>query len=169
MLNTLLTVLTGIAIAAVSSWITVHLSIRQFRSQRWWEKKVEAYERVIEAFHKYKKFSSEYLITEYFKGNEVSEERAAELRAQSKEGWDEISRASDVGQFFLSEKAVKILQKCEQEKQNKQHYDSWNESLEADWSLAEQYMQEFIVEAQRDLSPSTSLKILMNRTKSFCQ
>ena len=42
-----LTLLTGIGIASASSWITVRLSIRQFRSQRLWEKKVETYQRII--------------------------------------------------------------------------------------------------------------------------
>ena len=64
MTEIILKLLTGVGIAAVSSWITVRLSIKQFRNQRWWEKKVETYQRVIEAFHNSKKYSSEYLTTE---------------------------------------------------------------------------------------------------------
>jgi hypothetical protein len=56
--------LSAVAIAAFSSWITVYLSRNKFRSERWWEKKVAAYERVIDAFHKSKKFDSEHLRAE---------------------------------------------------------------------------------------------------------
>lgn len=51
MLGAFLKVLPGIAIAAGSSWITVQLSRHKFRSEKCWEKKVTAYERVIQAFH----------------------------------------------------------------------------------------------------------------------
>ena len=77
-----LKVLSGIAIAAVSSWITVQLSKHKFRSERWWEKKVEAYERVIEAFHNSKKFDTEHM-TAKERGSEVDE--SSEVKGVSSE------------------------------------------------------------------------------------
>lgn len=144
------TLLTGIGIAAVSSWITVRLSIRQFRSQRLWEKKVETYQKIIEAFHKSKNYSSEYLTTE-IKGREVSEARGAELVKQSKEAHHEISKARDVGRFLLSDKAVSILDEFKKKYHSQPHYESWVESLEKNWLLADDYMKEFIAEAQKDV------------------
>ena len=140
----------GIPIAVVSSWVTVRLSIRQFKSQRWWEKKVETYERVIGAFHNSKRFASEYIKFER-KGKDISEERSAELIKQSKVARDEISRASDIGRFLISDKAVSILANFEKEAENQPHYDTWWEYLAADWSLVHRHMTEFIAEAQRDL------------------
>ena len=74
MTEIVLTLLTGIGIAAASSFITVRLSIKQFRTQRWWEKKVETYQKIIEAFHKSKKYSSEYLTTEFREGKSTRTE-----------------------------------------------------------------------------------------------
>ena len=145
-----LTLLKGIGIAAVSSWITVRLSIRQFRSQRLWEKKVETYQKIIEAFHKSKKFESEYLTAE-FKGREVDEDRGAELVKQSKEAYEEISKACDVGRFLLSDKAVSILDEFKKKYDNQPRYENWLESLTENWSLANHYMKEFIDEAQKDV------------------
>jgi hypothetical protein len=71
--------LAALAIALVSSWITVKLSQRKFRAERLWDRKVLAYERIIEAFYKSKKFSSEHLDAEYVH-REVSEDRDKELR-----------------------------------------------------------------------------------------
>jgi len=44
-----LSIFTAIVIAAISSWITVQLSLRKFRAERWWERKAEAYSKIIEA------------------------------------------------------------------------------------------------------------------------
>lgn len=79
MVDFLIKSIDAIAIAVVTSWFTVQLSRRQFQTNRWWEKKVEAYERVIEAFHKAKKFASENLDAEYI-GEEVPKDRDKELR-----------------------------------------------------------------------------------------
>lgn len=145
-----LTLLTGIGIAAASSLITVRLSIKQFRTQRWWEKKVETYQRVIEAFHKSKNYSSEYLTTES-KGREVSEDREAELVKRSKEAHEEISKARDVGRFLLSVKAVNILDEFERKYVNRTRSDDLWKDLAESWSLADHYMKEFIAEAQKDV------------------
>ncbi len=37
----LTTIPVAILIAAVSSWITVQLSLKRFRDEKWWEKKVQ--------------------------------------------------------------------------------------------------------------------------------
>ena len=150
MTEIVLTLLTGIGIAAASSWITVRLSIKQFRNQRWWEKKIETYQRVIEAFHKSKKFESEYLTAES-KGREVSEDRGAELVKQSKEAHEEISKSCDVGRFLLSDKAVSILDEFERKYVNRVRSDDLWKDLAESWSLSDHYMKEFIAEAQKDV------------------
>ena len=53
--------LTTIMIAAVSSWITVQLSLRRFRTEKWWERRVAAYERLIEVLHHSKAFFERHL------------------------------------------------------------------------------------------------------------
>src|SRR5215467_206791 len=43
-----LDVLKGAAVAFVASWLAVKGAIRQFSSQRWWERQEEAYRRIVE-------------------------------------------------------------------------------------------------------------------------
>jgi hypothetical protein len=52
----LLQLISSLLLALFADWIAVRLSRDKFRSERWWERKVQAYERVIDAFHKAKKF-----------------------------------------------------------------------------------------------------------------
>ncbi len=110
-----------------------------------------SYERVIEAFHKSKKFSSEHMRTEH-SGQEVSTERDAELRQHAKEAMEEIRRTADIGSFTLSEPAMKIIISYERESNDDDHINSWQEHLEYDFKTTEKHMKEFIAEAKRDLA-----------------
>ena len=150
MLDGFLKVLSGIAIAAASSWITVYLSRHRFRSEKWWERKVLAYERVIEAFHNAKKFASEHMDAED-KGRKVEEERDKELRHLAKLGREEILRSSDVGSFILSAQALGILARYEAETEAISKCETWIEYLDADWTITNKYMKELVAEAHADL------------------
>ena len=143
-------IIVGIVIAAASSLITVRLSRHQFRSERWWEKKVVAYERVIDAFHHSRKFSSEHFQAA-LKSRELPKEREEELRKLAGQANDEIKRASDVGSFLLSDEALKVLARYEAEVEKLDNCESWYAYLAADLTVTGKYMQEFLVESQRDL------------------
>jgi hypothetical protein len=60
-METIGTIICGIVIAAASSWFTVQLSLRRFWQEKWWERRVTAYERVLEALHHSKAFSEVHL------------------------------------------------------------------------------------------------------------
>ena len=47
-MNTFFNLLTSLMVAIVASYFTVKFSLNQFYSQKWWEKKIEAYSDVIE-------------------------------------------------------------------------------------------------------------------------
>lgn len=151
MIETIIKILSAIAIAGASSWITVQLSRHKFRTEKWWEKKVSAYERVIDAFHSSKKFTSEHLDAEY-KGHEVEESRDQELRSLAKKARDEILRSHDVGSFILSPNSLQILEQYEEASEKLSECHSWQEYLHLDWKVTDQHMKEFIAEAKRDLS-----------------
>lgn len=109
-MDAIIQILVGIVIAAVTSLITVRLSREKFRSERWWEKKISAYERVIDAFHFDKKFSAEHLEAE---DRELPKDREKELEKHAEQARDEMRRASDIGSFLLSPKALEILARYE--------------------------------------------------------
>ncbi|MCH7418280.1 hypothetical protein [Pseudomonas mosselii] len=143
--------LSALAISLFSAWLTVRLSQNKFRSERLWDRKVSAYERVIEAFHNSKKFSYEHMRAEY-SGEEVSEERDKELRQHAKQGMEEIRRTTDIGSFTLSEQAMDIISEYEHKSNETNHIESWREYLHHDFETTDEYMQKFINEAKRDLA-----------------
>lgn len=151
LISPLIQILSALAISLFSAWITVRLSQSRFRSERLWDRKVAAYERVIEAFHHSKKFSSEYMRAEY-SGTEITKEREEDLRQKAKQAMDEISRAADIGSFTLSSQALEIIIEFERKSDDTDHIHGWHEYLHYDYDVTDKYMKKFIAEAKQDLA-----------------
>lgn len=149
--QTLVTILTGIFIAGVTSWITVQLSLQKFRSEKWWERKADAYTKLLDALHKSKKFSDEHLEAEY-KAKEVSDDRDKELRILAKESREELLRAVDVGAFLLCDEAVKVLKDYEREVEKLSEYETWYEYIDADNTINHRTLKNLIPIARKDLN-----------------
>lgn len=56
--NAIFSIFTGMVIAVFSSWFTVKLSLKKFQEEKWWEHKLEAYKKIIESLHNFKKYMS---------------------------------------------------------------------------------------------------------------
>jgi len=150
MVNFVYTLLTGILIAAASSWITVQLSLRKFRIEQWWGKRVAAYERVIEALHHSKAFSDVHLDALY-DGRDVPDELDKELRVKSKEARREIERAADISGFLLGDEARSRLKQYQKDSNHAKETSSWHEYLEKDWAAVNSCLEDIIEIANKDL------------------
>jgi hypothetical protein len=146
----ILQLIASLLLSLFAAWVAVWLSRNKFRSERWWEKKVEAYERVIDAFHKAKRYDSEHLRAAEL-DIEVDDDRQAQLKAHAAEARDEILRSADIGSFILSPKALEILGRYKKKSENMPRQESWWEHLEMSWAIADSHMKEFVAEAKADL------------------
>ena len=59
--NFLMTLLTGLFIAVVTSILTVWLALWRFHSEKWWERKVELYSRLMEALFDMHSYNRQWL------------------------------------------------------------------------------------------------------------
>ena len=146
-----ITILTGIFIAGITSLITVHLSINKFRTEKWWERKADAYTQLLDALHNAKKFSDEHLRATY-KSKDVSDERDEELRKLSRESREEIFRALDVGSFLFCEEAVDTLKSYEREIDELYTYETWFDYIDADNTINHRTLAALIPIARKDLN-----------------
>lgn len=150
MLQIIITILSAIFIATISSWITIQLSLKRFRSERWWEKKAEAYSKIIEAMHDFKAFSEKHLEA-MIGGHEISDERDVELRHRAKTARREIDKIIDTGQFLLSEKSNIRLKKFISEIHSFENKSDWFEYLQYDLSISNKCLMDLIQLAKEDL------------------
>jgi len=148
--NAATNILVGIVIAGVSSWITVQLSLRRFRSEKLWERKVAAYERVIEALHHSKAFCAAHMTAEE-EGREVAAARDQALRQRATEADMEIQKASDVGGFLLSDEAQARLEQYAKESKEASNSPDWYGYLEADFAATDSCLTDLIRIAKKDL------------------
>ncbi|MBN1364837.1 MAG: hypothetical protein JW976_08535 [Syntrophaceae bacterium] len=150
MFDTALAIFTGIVIAAVSSWITVQLSLKRFRSERWWERKAQAYEKIIGALHDSKAFADKHLEAEY-RGGKIAEEKDKELRARSKVAHEEIEKAIDTGSFLLSDEALSRLKQYQKDMEKASDTQMWFEYLEGDLAATSNCLKDLIQISKKDL------------------
>ncbi len=146
----LLRIAIAVTVAIVSAWVTVRLSLRRFRSERWWELKVQTYQNVIEALHNSKLFVDKHLEAGY-DFRELSEERDKELRHKSKIGHDELDKIMDIGALMLSETATLRLQQYRKDAKEAGNQPDWVGYLEADYSALDSCLKDFISIAKKDL------------------
>jgi hypothetical protein len=146
----LIRITTAVVVAIISAWITVKLSLRRFRSEKWWELKVQTYQNVIEALHNSKLFADEHLEAGY-NFREVSDERDKELRQKAKAGHEELGKIMDIGAFMLSEEATARLQRYRKEAKAAGEEPDWVGYLEADYAALDNCLKDFIEIARRDL------------------
>ena len=105
----LIKLLSGIPIAVVTAWVTVWLALRRFRSERWWERRVENYTALFVALHEMQTFLR--ASQEDQRGNTAQGAvRMAELSAKWMQGQDQLAKALDIGLFVFSRNALNKLE-----------------------------------------------------------
>ena len=104
----------GLAVAYGTAQFTARHALRGFRSQRWWERKADAYTAVIEALHGMKRYSEYWWQVKTGEISARGDEYEERLRGQHRIARDEIDKALDVGSFLFSHEACGALATMQQ-------------------------------------------------------
>jgi hypothetical protein len=100
-------------IAVVTSVVTVHLSSRRFRAEKWWERKTEAYTALFDALHVVQRDLQDTVDRiehqRPFAEGRDAEEADRTLRLAR----EKIAAAANMAPFLFSKKAAGILQQFE--------------------------------------------------------
>lgn len=149
MLNIFQTLSSSLLLGIIGALLASHLALKRFQSERWWDRKLEAYQRVIEALHYSKAFSDTHLDAE-IEMREVSEEHDEQLRQRSQEAASEIEKAADKGALIMSKEAVKCLNEYRRQAKKGQEKKQWFEYLDADLAAVSNCLSDFIKIAKCD-------------------
>ncbi|MDD5449581.1 MAG: hypothetical protein PHO42_03175 [Candidatus Omnitrophica bacterium] len=150
MINIIIEWTKPILISVLTAIITVKLSLKKFRSEKWWERKADTYSKIIEVIHQLKNYAEQKLKVEY-KDIELSPQKEQELARQYEEAHKELIKALDIGSFIISEKALKVLETY----QNRPRL-SWEENalfdiIEQDIKHLKECLCDFKKAAKKDL------------------
>lgn len=121
----------AVLVAILTSIITVRLSIKQFYTQKWWEKKADTYSKIIEELS-YLQFYFGELFDEGVQIKQISDEDREELRKKYKNSKQLIFKTYASGAYIISNNSIKALEELikelDEEKPNchfVDNYDRW--------------------------------------------
>lgn len=104
----LVALIPALAVSILTAYITVKLSMKQFYSQKWWEKKAEAYSYIIENLSYLQYFFGEQLNVE-FNMRHLSDEDNKKLSEEYKQAKEYITKAAAIGAYIVSDKTAVAL------------------------------------------------------------
>ncbi len=149
-LDILKVVLPSLAVAVVTSILTVRLSIRRFYEEKWWEKKYEVYGQLFESLHHLKKYAIEHLDA-YELHEEIPAEKKKKLEKDRKKFSREFEKLYDLASFQLSSKAVDILNEYDRKKKATENNENLYEWIANEAAATIDCLKKLSYEAKRDL------------------
>ncbi|MBW2664222.1 MAG: hypothetical protein JRD93_20160 [Deltaproteobacteria bacterium] len=141
----------GLLIAVTTAVITVHLSLKRFHSEQWWERKADSYSRIVESLHQIKAWCEDQL--EYIEMNQdSSHDKEKELQLKFKKASNEIRRAVDIGSFFISLESERTMMTLWDEMEKAKNEPSFYEYLNSKLKCLNNGLKIIKVQAKKDLS-----------------
>ena len=146
----LLNILAGIPVAVLTSWLTVKFSLGRFRSEKWFERRLDAYTKVIEALH-FMNHCTDMEMKAEVEGYEIDEKAKAELLASYAKGRSDLRRLTDMGALIFSPEAVALLDTLNNELLAASNAQSYWEHLDAEVAAISKCLSALRPIAKRDL------------------
>ncbi len=151
-LQTLLTCFGALLVASV----TVQLAFYRFQKEKRWERRVAAYERLIEALHQMKRAYGHDIRLEML-GKEPADPDEEELKRLG-EARRELERAADLGGYLLSKEACTYLESYRKAIAKWHPTITWAEAITTGYDAAHQCLTQIIDIERRDLGFDRSRK-----------
>jgi hypothetical protein len=101
-------ILSGVIVSVITAVITVHLSLRRFYSEKWWERKAEAYSRIVECLYLVQ-LNAQAVLTAVEASQEFPDEEYDRLSEEARKAGTEIAKATSIGAFIISEAVADAL------------------------------------------------------------
>ena len=146
--SVLIVLVPALMVAVITAYVTVKLATRQFYSQRWWEKKAEAYSHIIEHLANMQYYFEE-MFDEGIGDKTLSEEEKDRLLKAYRQAKESITRAVAIGAYIVSDGAVSTLE--EFLRQLGRRTDDWIGDLDTKYALVKECIASVREYAEADL------------------
>jgi hypothetical protein len=143
--------LVGVPVALLTSWLTVKFTLRRFQSEKWFERRIDAYTRVIEALH-FMNHCTERQLRAAERGTDIPKDIQDELVNSYRKGLADLQTLTDMGALLFSLEAVTALDTLNAELLAATNEPSWWEHLDAECSAISRCLVALRPIAKRDLN-----------------
>ena len=145
-----LTLVPSLVVAVITALLTITLSLRKFYTERWWERKADAYSRIVEALLRYKDYVEQKLEIEMsYPRNDTDDDNV--LEKQWMDANAELERAVDLGAFLICEKTEEIIRKFLNRHAGDLNHDTRFDLIESDLRRVKECLSQVKASAKRDL------------------
>jgi hypothetical protein len=123
---------------------------RRYALERWWDRKAEAYARVIEALADLVYYHETHLRAAE-EHRDLSDEKRGEIETAWKRGSAEVRRAAAIGAFLISPKAEAALKALYEPSTSKVHANDWYGAVEDGYVSTRAALTAVVEAAKNDL------------------
>jgi ABC-type multidrug transport system fused ATPase/permease subunit len=146
----LASLVTSLVVSAFTAVLTVQLSLRRFQAERWWERKVDAYTRIIEALHHVNSYKS-MGYESWLESREFSPEYEAEIKSSHTKAQSDLRLATEVGAYIISDDVAKILAELASRPSQFKNVENPLEAIQSDLDAYQKALAKIRELAKRDL------------------
>lgn len=138
------------AIAVLGAFLAAHLSMRRFRSEKWWERKASAYSELVEALHHMKWYPSEH-IDAAIENRELPEEDKDDYWKKYKDARRNVWKIADSASFLVSPKVNEAIVEMERELGEARTAEWWLEHAEQQYAAIQKCLDQVKGLARQEL------------------
>ena len=140
----------GVIVSIITAYVTVQLSMKQFYSQRWWEKKAEAYSHIIEHLSYLQFYFGEWF-NEGANIRELGDRDKERLLEGYRQARESIAKAAAIGAYIVSEDTVSALAKLLGEIEEEDPKGNWVGDMDRCYGLVKECIAKVKEYARVDL------------------
>lgn len=108
MMDILINIVTTLLIATLTSYLTVHFSLKRYRSEKLWDKRAQCYCEIVDALNSIIRHCDAF-ISEKFDGKNISENEKRQLSKKFYEGKAFLETQTNIGRLLISSVALDKL------------------------------------------------------------
>jgi len=123
------TLLIGLGVSLATAWVTVRLSVRQFSTERWWERQAETYSAVVESLAAML-YALERDYERVVEDRQIAEAEITELWKHFADGRKLIELRARTGAFAISEPVAAELRQLIAKLETENREGNWIEDLD---------------------------------------
>ena len=152
-------IISGLVAGTISAGLATRWALARFRSEKWWQTKLETYTQIARALVLLKRY-----VDAWIRSYELRYEQTEDYQRRILDDWHSGSRAVDeatvLGSFIISPAAAAVLQTLRREKGQADPDDPYEEAM-AEVGALDRAIPAFVAAAKEDLGvpgKSTSLR-----------
>lgn len=140
----------SVSSGAIAAFLGSLWAVRRFYKQKTWERRERAYEEIVNALYDVIQYCAVQK-EDYGQGTGLSEDKERELQSKYYSATSSLSKATDVGSFYISDNAYNVLTALRGRETLNPNEEPWFEIFESEYQEHKKALNKLMEIAKKDL------------------